>query len=109
MVKLFYKECELGTLTFDEKTREYVYNSNLEGEKKAKAKFLAMEFYSLSNSVDRRQKFIFDEFDEFRRAISRSDLTQMANIKQEDDVFVRLEKLATLELMKDGFNIRYSE
>lgn len=109
MVKLFYKECELGTLTFDEKTNEYVYNSNLEGEKKAKSKFLAMEFYALSNSKDRRQKYIFDEFDEFRRAITRSDIVKMADMKQDDSVFVKLEKLAKLELMTDSFNIRYSE
>lgn len=109
MIKLFYKECELGSLTFDEKTNEYVYNSNIEGEKKAKQKYSALEFYLLSNSKDKRQKFIFDEFDEFRRAISRADLVEKANIKKEDGVFVRLEKLATLDLGSEEYHIKYSK
>lgn len=109
MVKLFYKECELGNLTFDKKTNEYVYNSNLEGEKKAKAKYLAMEFYSLSNSKDRRQKYIFDEFDQFRRSVTRADIVELADIKQEDSVFVRLEKMAKLDLLREEYSIKYSE
>lgn len=106
MIKLCYKEFELGTLSFDEQTKEYIYNSNLENEQKAKEKYSAMEFYYLSNSVDRRSKRLFDNFTEFSSSFDRSDIVRKAKIEKDDSIFEKLTKIAKLNLFYENFYIK---
>ena len=108
MIKYFFKDIELGTLSFDNKKNEFVYNSNIENEKKAK-KYGSMFFYSLYDSIDKRQKNIFDEFEIFAMSLSREDIVKSAGIKKEDNLFQKLEKLSKLTLNDDEFHLKYAE
>lgn len=106
MLKLCYREFELGTLSYDEENQEYIYNSNLEGEKNAKAKYLGMEFYSLSNSKDKRQKDIFTNFLIFIPALTRADIVKDAKIEQTDSTYEKLLKFAKLDMFDEDFHLK---
>ena len=106
MISLFYKKIMLGTLYFDYKTNEFIYNSKVKNEKEAKEKYKAMDFYNLFNSENKRQKDLFDDFKDFSDALEREDIIKLAQIKEEDSLFVKLEKLASLDLLEDGFYIK---
>lgn len=108
MIKYFFRDIELGVLSFDDKTKEFVYNSNIENEQKAK-KYGAMFFYSLYNSIDRRQKSIFSEFSIFTMCLSRDDIVKDAGLKKEDSLFEKLEKLSKLKINNDEFYIKYEK
>ena len=74
MVGYFYKDIQLGQLSFDKETDEFVYNSKIKNEQKAKEKYHAMEYYYLYNSVNRRQKELFEDFALFTANFNRPDI-----------------------------------
>ena len=109
MIKLYYKEFELGYLTFDYENNVFVYNSNVENENKAKAKYLGMEFYYLSNSKNKRQKILFENFIEYTECLGRTDIIEKAKIQKDDTLYEKLEKIAKLNWNNEGFYIKYGK
>ena len=106
MIGLFYKEFLLGDLSFDTIKNEFVYNSRVQNEEKAKEKYFYMEFYNLFNSSNKRSEVVFKEFSELVGALDREDIIELAKIKKEDSLIEKLEKLANLELIEEGFYIK---
>jgi rhodanese-related sulfurtransferase len=89
MIGFFYKDIQLGKLAYDEKTQEFVYNSKVKNEQLAKEKYHMMEYYNLYNSVDRRQKELFEDFVIFTAILGRDDVVYIdlreANTNERDD------------------------
>ena len=106
MIGFYYKEIQLGTLSFDNETQEFIYNSIIENEIRAKKKYHMIKYYSLENSKDKRGKNIFEEFLEFVQSLSRHDVIEMAKIKKDEPLYNKLEKLASLSLNEDDFYIK---
>ena len=109
MVGLFYKNLQLGQLTYDDSTKEFVYNSKVKNEQKAKEKYHKMEFYFLYDSVNRRQKELFEDFSIFASNFNRPDIIEMAQLKETDSVYEKLEKISTLSFLENDFYIKYIE
>ena len=105
MIKLCYKNFVLGQLNYDSLTKEYVYNSNLENEKRAKEKYSELDFYYLTNSVNRRSKKLFKDFIIFMQSASRKDIVSLAGIEKEDSEFEILQKIASINMIDDSFYI----
>lgn len=105
MIKLCYKKYELGFLSFDEETNEFVYNSNLESEEKFKQNY-SIDFYPFFNSKNVRWKNLPTFFGEIVASLSRGDIVKFAGIKKEDSLFVKLEKFAKLDLFDDDFYLK---
>lgn len=107
MIKFCFKEFELGFLSFDKKTNEFVYNSLLENERNADKKYQGLEFYYLKNSVNRRSKTLFKQFDEFAGCLNRPDIIRLAELEEKDSLFEKLEKLAKLNIVESDYFISY--
>jgi hypothetical protein len=106
MICLYYKEIHLGNLTFDNNTQQFVYNSIEKNEQKAKEKYHMLEYYALFNSKNKKQTNLFDEFYEFEQSVYRDDIIELAGIKKDDSLFIKLQKLASLSLNDDYFHIK---
>lgn len=102
-IKFCYKTFHLGTLTFENGL--FVYNSILKNEMEAKESSIKMQFYNLTNSVNKTSNVIFDEFEEFLTATNRQDIVKKAKIKENDSPFVKLYKFSKLNINQDDFYI----
>ena len=106
MIGFYYKEIQLGILSYDDKTQEFVYNSIEKNEKKAREKYHMLEYYGLANSKNKRQKEIFEDFSEFVQVLSRYDIVELTKINKDEHLYKKLEKLASLGLNDDDFHIK---
>ncbi len=102
-IALNYENYKLGELSFD--GEEYCYNSFLEDESKAIEIYITMRLYNLRNSKDLRSKELFQIFRDILKDNSRHDIYQEAEIKESDNDFEKLCKLAKLNLTKRLFYI----
>ena len=109
MISLFYKEFELGVLSFDNDSNEFVYNSNIENEKKADEKYFGLELYNLFGSKNRRSKNLFLQFCEIAGCLNRPDIVRMAGIEKKDNLYQKLEKLSKLKLNDEDYFIRFKK
>lgn len=108
MIVFCFKEFDLGILSFDKEANEFVYDSLLENEKEAEKKY-GLDFYSLKESMRKRSKTLFKQFNEFVDCLTRPDIIRLAKINNDDSLFEKLEKLSRLNLNDAGYFIRYKK
>lgn len=106
MIALCFKNYVLGTLSYDLKNGEFVYDSNIDQERGAEQEFIISDSYLLFNSKGFRSKTIFPEFSDFLDAVSRQDIIKKVGIFEEDNLFVKLEKISGLNFDNSGFYIK---
>lgn len=107
MVILCFREYELGALSFDKKSEEFVYNSFIESERKAFEKY-GLDAYFLLGSRNKRSKRLFLQFGEFVACLTRGDIIRLAGICSNDSLFEKLEKLSMINMIDNAYYIRYS-
>ena len=103
-VELYYQTCHLGTLTRQDNM--YVYNSDIAGENAFKTSNPLYFVYKLFGSVNKKSDKLFKEFVDFVNSSYRSDFVELGGIKESDDTFTRLYKVAGVELVTTGFYIK---
>lgn len=106
MIALCFKNFHLGTLCYDVEKGEFVYDSNIEQERQAENEFMISDSYLLFNSKGLRSKVIFPEFCDFLDAVSRQDLIKKVGIVEDDNLFVKLEKISKLNFDNSGFYLK---
>lgn len=106
MIKLCYKNFELGILSYDWDKNEFIYNSLVENEKIAKKSCSALEFYEFFDSKDVRWKKLPSFFGEICACLNRGDIVKLAGIEKGDNLYQKLEKLGKLNLITNGFYIK---
>lgn len=106
-IRLYFKELLLGVLTMT--CGEYVYNSNIDGERDFK-KYATSFLYGLHLSNYLKSKVLFDEFSEIVKNVrARADIMNEAHILQDDSDFVVLQKYGTLPQCQDKYWIEVCE
>ncbi len=107
MVILCFREYELGVLSFDKENEEFIYNSFIESERTA-LELYDLDGYYLAGSHNKRSKRLFSIFGEFAACLTRGDIVRLAGILSEDSLFEKLDKLSKINMIDDGYHIRYS-
>lgn len=103
-VKVLYRECLLGYLTFADE--QYIYNSYTVGEDFARRHYpVAMDLYGLYKSKNKTSKEIFPILSDFLEATSRGDIVERAGIVATDSDFEKLVKFSKLNIQSDEFYI----
>lgn len=105
-VELYYRNCHLGTLTYE--NGKYVYNSDLLGEKLYEQECPLKYEYKLRNSKNLESDYLFDEFSVFEKLTARADAVMIGGIKPTDDMFTKLHKVAGINSDKISYYIRQS-
>lgn len=104
MVYLYYKDCKLGELKYE--NEKYIYNS-LSGESEALEKYVGLVSYNLTNSVNKESDELFPFFvTHFINEIEeRPDILKKIGIKTKN-CYEILEKLCKLKLYEFGFYVK---
>lgn len=103
-IYVFFKTIFLGTLEFDGKN--YIYNSNLSGEKEFKEKFVSSEFYALFNSNNQKFEEMPDFLNDFLKLAQNPVIKSHAGIVSQDSDFEKLYKISSLKFDDIGFNLK---
>ncbi len=98
-----YRNLELGVLEFID--NNFVYNSNLNNEKKIKEKTLGLLDYHLYNSINKKSKEIFLDFKMWIDN-SRNDLTKVCNFTKKDSDWDKLIKIAKTNFCMGDFTLK---
>lgn len=106
MINLYFKNILLGTLSFDYNNNLFVYNSNKEGEKLAELKHCISDDYNLFGCVNHCSKQLFVEFYQFTDCLSRRDIMKRVGINENDNLFEKLFKIASLDFLDDAYAIK---
>lgn len=102
-IALYFKDIRLGELTF--LNGEFVYNSNLEGESRAKV-FPSMLLYGLENSVNKKSQTLFKVFDDIKNNIKeRYDILKDIDYSIQDNDFIVLAKYGKKKQSDYGFHL----
>ena len=103
-VHLYYENCHLGVLTYQDNV--FVYNSDIQGEKEYEKVCPLRYEYKLKNSVNYQSPVGFRIFQEFLKAADREDFMKNYDIKATDDDFTKLYKVAAAETDGHGYYIK---
>lgn len=103
MLILKYYDCKLGNLNFE--NNNYVYNSNIQEEEKAKKISYGALNYNLYNSVNKISKELYIEFMPWIMASSRQDIYNKCKINSNDNKWTILCKLAQNKVVLGNYSL----
>ena len=104
-IGLYLQEFYLGQLFMS--GDEYIFEPNLNDILLAKSKFpLAMKCFDLDSEKSKQSSDLPQIFLNFNNYTYRQDIIEKTGILESDDMFVRLYKLASLEMMTGNFILK---
>lgn len=106
-VDVFFKDYHLGALTFED--GNYVYNSNLNGEKQFKENAVSALFYGLFDSKNLKLKELPNFLEDYLVMQNNEFICNQAKINVNDSNQEKLYKLSFLKFDDIGFYIGQKE
>lgn len=106
-IDVFFKDYHLGVLT--SKDNEFIYNSDLQGEKNFKENAVSAMFYGLFDSANLQLKALPYYISEYLDLQDNEFICRQVNINKSDSDFEKLYKLSLLKFDDIGFYIGQKE
>lgn len=106
-VDVFFKDYHLGELTF--KDGNYIYNSNLAGEKNFKENMVSALFYGLFDSKNLHLKNLPEFLQNYLNLQNNEFVCEQAKINVNDTDFEKLYKFSFLKFDDIGYYIGQKE